>query len=195
MGNRMPRTGDLCAQQCVICDAEFTYRPNRSDGRVRVYCSRPCFYEGLRRFKGGKVVDGVPQPRRWTRMRACEKCGAACENRTHNQRWCLNCAPDRSAQSRLSKYNVSHPDWVAMVAKHGGVCWICREREPQVVDHDHATGITRGALCGRCNIQLHGAEKEGWLEAATSYLKEFGHASKAATVRLEGPVESDVRAT
>lgn len=35
-----------------------------------------------------------------------------------------------------------------------GKCWICLTRDAVHIDHDHATGEVRGALCANCNLAL-----------------------------------------
>lgn len=42
-----------------------------------------------------------------------------------------------------------------------------------VVDHCHETGVTRGLLCGSCNVMLGKAQdRTDWLENAINYLKK-----------------------
>ena len=54
-------------------------------------------------------------------------------------------------------------DWVAFNASN--VCWICNQTfdlrypETKVRDHDHLTGVFRGAAHGTCNLQLQQARK------------------------------------
>ena len=50
-------------------------------------------------------------------------------------------------------------------------CAICGE-EAMCIDHDHATGLVRGALCRRCNVGLHYLENEEWRTDAARYLEE-----------------------
>ena len=59
----------------------------------------------------------------------------------------------------------------------GEVCSICgRERKEGghslAVDHDHKTGLCRGALCMRCNRGLqYFSDNPDWLARAADYLR------------------------
>ena len=80
--------------------------------------------------------------------------------------------------------NLSQYEW--LLAKGGGVCWIChrpetRKRQKEAlypeslyVDHDHATGMIRGLLCNNCNSGIgyfdDNLEK---LKAAIAYLEKW----------------------
>lgn len=51
-------------------------------------------------------------------------------------------------------------------------CAICWERNPQHVDHDHATGRVRGLLCFRCNVALgHTRDRPALLRRGAAYLE------------------------
>jgi hypothetical protein len=47
-----------------------------------------------------------------------------------------------------------------LVEAQGGLCAVCGERKPLELDHDHKTGVRRGALCHPCNLMLGGARDD-----------------------------------
>lgn len=59
-----------------------------------------------------------------------------------------------------------------MLARFEGLCWICRAKPAVALDHCHASGRPRGALCDGCNTDLGKAERNGWIDAARAYLDE-----------------------
>ena len=62
-------------------------------------------------------------------------------------------------------------------------CEICGTEGSLHVDHDHATGLIRGRLCGRCNRALGFVEQREWLAKALAYLsrtERFGDFSQYA---------------
>ena len=61
------------------------------------------------------------------------------------------------------KYNLDFDLYLAMLARQGGRCAICRDDQPDrgggcqsdwCVDHDHRNGKVRGLLCRSCNLAL-----------------------------------------
>lgn len=83
----------------------------------------------------------------------------------------------RAAIWRKHAYGLSEAEWYALYESQGGCCAICGKPE-QInvlnIDHDHATGIVRGMLCGHCNkaIGLFGDDLDR-IARAYYYLKEF----------------------
>lgn len=73
---------------------------------------------------------------------------------------------------RLRTYGITPEEYAARIASQDGRCAICRQ--PMVkphVDHDHATGVVRGILCGGCNAGIGNfADDPLRLEAAIRYL-------------------------
>lgn len=79
-------------------------------------------------------------------------------------------------------YGLTEADYVAMLAKQGGLCAICRKpqsvrrqnKTPDrlAIDHDHATGKVRGLLCHNCNHALGKMRDDpSLLRAAIAYLE------------------------
>lgn len=63
--------------------------------------------------------------------------------------------PDRILTSRLKyRYKMTRETYELLLAAQAGLCWICKQREANHVDHEHATGMVRGILCFKCNTGL-----------------------------------------
>lgn len=70
-------------------------------------------------------------------------------------------------------YGLTPDQYAALTA--GGRCPLCRRRysptRPAAIDHDHDTGLIRGAPCVPCNYRLGLFNDDiGWLERAARYL-------------------------
>lgn len=75
-------------------------------------------------------------------------------------------------KSRLKrKYGITVEDRDKIMSNNGGMCEICSLVPSEHIDHDHATGMIRGALCGHCNRAL-GMMKDDpvLLQKAIAYL-------------------------
>lgn len=74
---------------------------------------------------------------------------------------CRACASARSHAAMVEKvYNLTAAQYDALLELQGGRCAICRNKPGKkrlAVDHDHATGLVRGLLCGKDNHELLGA--------------------------------------
>jgi len=64
----------------------------------------------------------------------------------------------KRAGARHSRYGVTREDFARLLSQQGGLCAICRGmptgKRDFCIDHDHATGSTRGILCSNCNTAL-----------------------------------------
>ena len=71
----------------------------------------------------------------------------------------------RTGRNSWKRGGLSHEELAAVFIKQGCSCAICRvplafpDRKTHT-DHDHATGLFRGILCCRCNVQL--GHYEAW---------------------------------
>ncbi|WNM73027.1 HNH endonuclease [Streptomyces phage Persimmon] len=72
-----------------------------------------------------------------------------------------------------TKYNLTEQQYMELLARYEGKCWICRENEGTHIDHDHACckqgscgKCVRGILCSHCNQGL------GMFRDRTEYLNE-----------------------
>jgi hypothetical protein len=80
-----------------------------------------------------------------------------------------------AATRRRETYGLHDEDWDAILELQGGRCAICRNRSRDrtpAVEHDHGTGMIRGAACKNCNHDLLGAAHDSprRLLAAAMYL-------------------------
>jgi hypothetical protein len=84
--------------------------------------------------------------------------------------------PERVRAYALKKrYGMTPDEHAALFAAQGGQCAICgttkQGKKGFHTDHNHATGVVRGLLCGGCNIALGYLERPGFLDAALKYLE------------------------
>ena len=127
-------------------------------------------------FCGDPITDHKPWPIRIyhgdEEAFFCNKAG--CIIKAYKLPTRITALSKRSARLR-AMYNMTHNDYLTMLANQGGGCAICGQPPANgmhlAVDHDHATGAIRGLLCTRCNLQL------GWYElnrrAVMAYLRRY----------------------
>lgn len=86
--------------------------------------------------------------------------------------WCRKCRSDYRKQTRLPGGITDTAR--AFEARKIEECIICGERQEArlAIDHDHATGKVRGALCMKCNLGLgHFRDSPELLRYAALYLE------------------------
>lgn len=79
--------------------------------------------------------------------------------------------------SHLQKhYGITVEDQDRLVAEQDGRCAICRRvlaKDHICIDHDHESGVVRGALCHSCNLSIGRMDEDvDRLTAAADYLWE-----------------------
>lgn len=86
--------------------------------------------------------------------------------------WCRACRSDYRKETRLPKGIAESEIARAYAARATEICVICGSNENLTVDHDHSTGMVRGALCNNCNLGLgHFKDDPELLELAALYLR------------------------
>lgn len=170
----VPRVHEPEQVTCPQCGTEFTRV--RTQGNLRVYCSRKCTMAASEQRKLDRNA-GLPS-------RRCA-CGSA-EVAAVGKPVCPDCRKDQrpGAQARerartLRAYGLTQAGWDALVNRQGNRCAVCRTDKPGGrgerwhIDHDHVTARVRGLLCGRCNtaIGMLGDDPE-IIRAAARYVEE-----------------------
>lgn len=127
-----------------------------------------------------KPVEEFPLNGNGTRYGYCKPCKSAYErDRAQKKKEDGRQAQENLIRS-LRRYGVDISWHEEQIRKSGGVCEICAggptgNHRRLVVDHNHATGLARGLLCGDCNraIGAMGDDPER-LRRAVAYLEERG---------------------
>ncbi len=84
---------------------------------------------------------------------------------------------------RLRLHKITPKDYERMLTAQGNTCPLClRQFTVEVdpcIDHSHDTGIVRGLLCRRCNVNLAAVEDEAFLARARTYLQDKSHVTES----------------
>lgn len=156
--------------QAPTCGRTFEYPAKRKN---RKYCSRACRSRTAmtpERMEQLRAANTDPLWRQRWKQRQCDVCGETYQPSGGTQRICSACAPDKAMRGRLYRYGITKAQLDLLWGRYDGMCWICRDRPAQTVDHCHTTLKVRGALCRGCNMALHFVERPDWWGAATAYL-------------------------
>lgn len=79
----------------------------------------------------------------------------------------------------VRKYGLSIEEATALVEDRTGLCKICANIVPLVVDHCHISGLVRGLICSSCNSVLgYSKDNINTLKASIKYLEDFYGNSK-----------------
>ena len=158
---------ELALKRCTRCQrdlplAAFARGVNFRDGLQ--YRCRECgaeVYRQRQRARGKKVRERIETP---AGHKHCYTCG---ETKPHSE-WakasrtkdglataCRTCMAERGRRSYFKRtHGLTEADLEELRRSQDDRCAICWERNPQHVDHDHATGRVRGLLCFPCNVAL-----------------------------------------
>jgi hypothetical protein len=148
------------------------------------------WYQERRRSLGFEVRDysWIPDGFRW-----CPSCQQAVAHEDYTRSAatasgfgsrCRAC--DRAANSEgyfYRKYKLTKRALAELRVAQGDACAICGDAEPQHLDHDHGSGVTRELLCQRCNQGL-GLFRDDprLLRAAAEYVERHRARQAAASV-------------
>jgi hypothetical protein len=94
--------------------------------------------------------------------------GETLEQRVNRLRWVR--------RSKLGRFGIGIGLYEQMLEAQDGVCAICRAvcstGKSLAVDHDHGSGVVRGLLCLRCNLEL--GVYEAGRDKFEAYLAQYG---------------------
>ena len=173
---------------CPQCGQEFTRI--RTQGALRIYCSRKC--TGPRARSGS--ASGTPAWSPALRLR----CGGdhphrqagmpRLPERPHGQN-----SSDQGTPPDAAPYGLSQEEWDRLIALQSNACAVCKTTQPGGrgerwhIDHDHVTGQVRGLLCHQCNVGIGNLRDDPQIMmAAARYVA--AHRSEAA-----GPKDLEMR--
>lgn len=175
---------------------EFGRNRTRPDG-LSFYCltcnreRNNAWYREHRRRLGREVRDHswIPDGFRW--CPACEQ-PVAHEDYVRNRRTASGFGSRCKACDRVSnsesyfyrRHGLTKRQVAEIRADQDNRCAICGEANPQHLDHDHATGVTRQLLCQRCNQGLGLLRDDpALLRAAAGYVEEHRRRQQSQPLR------------
>lgn len=95
-------------------------------------------------------------------------------HRGYVRKWDAANPAKRVAIRRKHKTGFTQEDWDSRFVEQGGLCAICRSAAATDADHDHATRVKRGLLCGNCNRAIGLLRDDPLVTAsATRYLERW----------------------
>lgn len=173
---------------CAHCSRSYA----RAEG-LRKYCSLECQQKEHKERGTHGNRDRVQTPEHIAKrvaatkaklasmVRQCVRCGRSYTPTTAAQKYCSGQCWNAVAATRRPKAarpRIGKAEYERRLAEQGGVCGICR-RPPEdgrrlAGDHDHATDLDRGLLCGPCNTAI-GLFRDDpvILQAAIDYLGKY----------------------
>lgn len=158
-------------KRCISCGQRKereAFGRNRAlpDGRS-VYClecnriRNRAYYAAKRQRTGHMLREPDRSPDGFKRCSSCRHILPVTDFHAHKTQFDgLNtyCKACRKAQNRATHlrrtYGLTEVDLAELIATQGGVCAMCKVRQAEHVDHDHAFGHVRGVLCFPCNASL-----------------------------------------
>lgn len=175
----MPRgvKGTPTTHPCEWCGALIVATTKRERGRR--FCSVACSSRWL-----GKTY-GRTAPRRTRNVsethRQCRTCAQIKPfaefysfiakdrpSRPLKRQYFSDCKQCSGELRRRDRYGVTLAE---MIERQGSdVCPLCLTRKADSLDHDHATGRPRGAICRKCNLILHYIDDLDWRKRAEAYV-------------------------
>lgn len=106
----------------------------------------------------------------------CHFCDQTFQHHDKQKKYCLNCAPDGAAVSRIKAYGIRQSQYDALILRQKNSCALCDKDFSTLpkrnihVDHCHLTGKVRGLLCRDCNQKLGLIEKHRFDNKLWSYV-------------------------
>lgn len=96
---------------------------------------------------------------------------------THHREFKRSKSETAWAKRIETTYGITAEEFQAILEYQGGVCAICRTARGVTkrlsLDHSHATGQPRGAICGSCNNLLgRGRDDPEFFRRAADYLED-----------------------
>ena len=161
----MPYKADEKIRKCKYCNnpAAKNIQPSgRNKGYYKTCGNEKC-------LKSQYLDPNVNIKKRFKGEAICIKCGKKYKAESARQKWCKECAPNKSARRILQRYGISDLEYKALL-KDAPICPICEKRKATVVDHCHSKGHVRGIICHHCNTALNLVEDKKALYRAIKYL-------------------------
>lgn len=154
----------------------------KKNGKLYSYC-KPCGVKRAARYRYERNPEHFDEARASKQKRDAlllegkKRCTLCREVKTlerfhksARQGYASRCKSCKKLENQSLNHGIPVSDVVLLT--QSGVCMICGKSRPLVIDHSHATGKVRGALCNSCNLGLGLlGDTLQTLESAVEYLR------------------------